>query len=66
VASIGPVNSGTGKALKEVLRSHRPDYAWADELRKLRERMEPVADPNALGESEMAAETVKVLRLQPK
>ncbi|MDQ2630978.1 MAG: hypothetical protein M3Y75_08405 [Actinomycetota bacterium] len=45
VATIGPASGGTGKALKEALRAHRPDDAWADELQELRESMEPVADP---------------------
>jgi len=38
-------DGGTGKALKEALRANRPDDAWADELRELRESMEPEADP---------------------
>ena len=45
VATIGPASGATGKALKEVLRTHRPDDAWTGELRELREGMEPVADP---------------------
>jgi len=45
VATIGPASGATGKALKEVFRTHRPDDAWAGELRKLREGMEPVTDP---------------------
>lgn len=45
VATIGPASGGTGKALKEVLRAHLPDDAWADEVRELREGLEPVADP---------------------
>ena len=45
VATIGPASGGTGKALKDVLRANRPDDAWADELRELREGMEPVTDP---------------------
>jgi hypothetical protein len=45
VATIGPASGGTGKALKEALRANRPDAAWADELRELREGMEPVRDP---------------------
>lgn len=45
VATIGPTGGGAGKALKEVLASHRPDGAWADELRELREGLEPVTDP---------------------
>jgi len=45
VATIGPASGGTGKALKEALRANRPDDAWADELRELRDGMEPVTDP---------------------
>lgn len=45
VATIGPAGGGTGKTLKEALRANRPDPAWADELRELREGIEPAADP---------------------
>lgn len=45
VATIGPASGGTGRELKKVLRVHRPDDAWAGELRELREGMEPVTDP---------------------
>lgn len=45
VATIGPTNGGTGKALKEVLRAGSPDDRWADEVRELREEMGPVTDP---------------------
>lgn len=45
VATIGPARGGTGKSLKEALRANRPDDAWADELRGLRESMDPVTDP---------------------
>lgn len=45
VATIGPAGGGTGKALKEVLRTNRPDDVWAGELRELRDGMEPVTDP---------------------
>lgn len=37
VAKIGPAVGGTGRALKAALRKHRPDAAWADEVRALRE-----------------------------
>ncbi len=36
VASIAPAPDASGAALKEVLLRHRPDDAWADELRALR------------------------------
>jgi prevent-host-death family protein len=45
VATIGPVGGGTGKALKETLRANPPDDGWADEVRELRESMDPVTDP---------------------
>ncbi|HET9593432.1 MAG TPA: type II toxin-antitoxin system prevent-host-death family antitoxin [Solirubrobacterales bacterium] len=45
IATIGPATGGTGKALKDALRANRPDKAWADELRELREGLEPVMDP---------------------
>jgi antitoxin (DNA-binding transcriptional repressor) of toxin-antitoxin stability system len=45
VARIGPAAAGTGLALKETLREHRPDVAWADELRQLRESVGPGTDP---------------------
>lgn len=44
VATIGPANGGTGKALREALRANPPDEAWADEVRELREGMDPVTD----------------------
>jgi prevent-host-death family protein len=44
VATIGPATASTGKALKEVLRKHKPDPEWADELRELREFIGPVQD----------------------
>lgn len=45
VATIGPAEGGTGRALKEVLLSIPPDGAWADEVKELREEMGPVTDP---------------------
>lgn len=45
VATIGPASGGTGKALKDALRANHPDDAWMDELRELRESMDPVTDP---------------------
>ena len=36
VATIGPASACPGRAVKELLRRHRPDPAWADELRALR------------------------------
>lgn len=37
VARMAPAASGTGKAFKELVRSHKPDKSWAGELRELRE-----------------------------
>jgi prevent-host-death family protein len=44
VATIKPVSGASGKALKDALRRLRPDGDWADELRTLRESLEPEAD----------------------
>lgn len=45
VARIGPAASGTGLALKETLREHRPDADWATELHELRASISPPTDP---------------------
>lgn len=45
VATIGPAGGGTGKALKEAFDANRPDGAWTDELRELRESTDSVTDP---------------------
>ena len=45
VARITPDATGSGQALKEALRRHRPDGAWADELRELRGSVGPGTDP---------------------
>jgi antitoxin (DNA-binding transcriptional repressor) of toxin-antitoxin stability system len=45
VATIGPALAGTGRALKEALRAHPPDGAWAGELRELREGVGAGTDP---------------------
>jgi prevent-host-death family protein len=45
VATIRPASAESGKALKEVLRRHRPDDDWAEEVRELRDSLEPVSDP---------------------
>jgi prevent-host-death family protein len=36
VAKILPVDSATGRALRDVVRRHRPDPAWLPELEELR------------------------------
>lgn len=45
VATIQPASGQSGKALKDALRDHRPDAQWAEELRELRNSLEPVSDP---------------------
>jgi prevent-host-death family protein len=45
VATIGPAHGGTGRALKDAVRNHRPDADWADELREIRESVGPATDP---------------------
>lgn len=46
VATIAPAAIGTGRALKDVLRTHPPDGEWAAELRDLRDAVGPAeADP---------------------
>ncbi len=45
VATIGPAGGGTGRALKEALRAHRPDAEWAAELRELRGAVGTGTDP---------------------
>jgi len=41
VATIGPAGNGTGRAVKDTLRAHRPDPEWPAELRELRESVGP-------------------------
>jgi antitoxin (DNA-binding transcriptional repressor) of toxin-antitoxin stability system len=36
VASIAPAAAVSGRAVKELLRSHPPDFAWPRELAELR------------------------------
>jgi prevent-host-death family protein len=43
VAQIGPTAACTGRTIKEVLRDHRPDRKWAEELFALRSGL-PVED----------------------
>jgi len=45
VATIGPATGATGHDLKNVLREHRPDAAWAGELRELRDSIGSETDP---------------------
>lgn len=44
VATISPTAAGTGLALKEALKEHQPDEAWAGDLRELRESVGPARD----------------------
>src|SRR4051812_11370277 len=39
VARIGPAVSSDGRAVKQLLRSARPDADWEDELRALRDSL---------------------------
>jgi len=36
VAHLEPINKGRGSEVKEVLRRHRPDSGWAEELSHIR------------------------------
>lgn len=40
-AATRPISIGTGRALKEALRKHRPDAEWAAELHELRKAIGP-------------------------
>lgn len=40
VAHLEPIGKGRGSEVKEVLRRHRPDSDWAEELVHLRELVE--------------------------
>jgi prevent-host-death family protein len=44
VAHLEPMSRGRGDGAKAVLRRHRPDRAWADDLESVRELLE-VDDP---------------------
>jgi prevent-host-death family protein len=41
VASIGPAAALSGRRLKDLLRVHRVDRAWSNELRELRAGLAP-------------------------
>jgi antitoxin (DNA-binding transcriptional repressor) of toxin-antitoxin stability system len=45
VATVGPATGSTGRDLKDVLKRNRPDSAWADELRELRDSIGSETDP---------------------
>jgi prevent-host-death family protein len=36
IATIGPAPACPGRAVKELLRRHRPDAAWAEDLQAVR------------------------------
>jgi len=40
IAHLEPVRGGTGGAVKDILRRHRTDAGWADELAALRQLIE--------------------------
>jgi len=41
VATIGPAAQASGRVLKSILRRHRPDPEWAEELADLRRGLVP-------------------------
>ncbi|HEY5708337.1 MAG TPA: hypothetical protein VIS51_02975 [Solirubrobacterales bacterium] len=45
VATIRPATLGTGRAVKEALRTHQLDSEWAAELRALRDAVGVPANP---------------------
>jgi antitoxin (DNA-binding transcriptional repressor) of toxin-antitoxin stability system len=45
VATVGPAAGSTGRDLKDALKRNRPDAAWADELRELRDSIGSETDP---------------------
>jgi prevent-host-death family protein len=45
VASIGPAVAASGRNLKQALRTHPPDDAWAGELHELRQSVGGARDP---------------------
>jgi antitoxin (DNA-binding transcriptional repressor) of toxin-antitoxin stability system len=40
VAHLGPVGKGSGAEVRELLKRHRPDSGWSEELSRLREVVE--------------------------
>jgi prevent-host-death family protein len=48
VAQLGPAAEASGRAVKELLRTRRPDRAWAGELASLRSLLTP-DDPRWTG-----------------
>ena len=40
VAHLEPVDKGRGAEVKEILKRHKPDPMWSDELSRLRELVE--------------------------
>jgi prevent-host-death family protein len=45
VAHIEPVTRGRGNDAKALLRRHRPDSAWTDDLDKVRDLLEVETQP---------------------
>jgi antitoxin (DNA-binding transcriptional repressor) of toxin-antitoxin stability system len=45
VATIGPATGATGVRIKEVLRQHPPDSAWAGDLHAVRTALADDTDP---------------------
>jgi antitoxin (DNA-binding transcriptional repressor) of toxin-antitoxin stability system len=40
VAHLGPIGKGRGVEVRELLKRHRPDQGWSEELSQLRELVE--------------------------
>lgn len=45
VAHLEPIAKGRGAEVKEILRHHKPDAKWSEELSRLRELIEIDARP---------------------
>lgn len=41
IASISPAAAVSGRSLKELLRAHKADTSWSEELAELRETLAP-------------------------
>jgi antitoxin (DNA-binding transcriptional repressor) of toxin-antitoxin stability system len=41
IARVEPAAGGSGAAVKSVLRRHRPDVAWAEDVKVVRELLQP-------------------------
>ena len=48
VAQLGPVAAASGRVVKELLRTRKPDKAWAGELARVRSLLQ-VKEPGTTG-----------------